>query len=82
MAARSRTEKNMPKWGLAKIKKNANANDECECGEVQDERHIFECPNLNVECGLKDVQDTNDTWPYVRQNTGTENYSRYEDKPQ
>jgi len=47
----SRTKKNMHKWRLAE-------NDKGEC-EVQDERHIFECPNLNVECRVKDVQDMN-----------------------
>lgn len=43
----------MRKWGLAE-------NDKCECEEVQNERYIFEGPNLNVECRVKDVQDMNE----------------------
>jgi hypothetical protein len=32
----------MYKWDLAE-------NDKCECEEVQDKRHVYECPNLNTQ---------------------------------
>lgn len=49
----SRTKKIMRKWGLA-------TDDRCECGEVQDDKHIFECTNFNRTCTAKDVDEMND----------------------
>lgn len=43
----------MFKWVLADDNK-------CECGRVQDEKHIFECPNFEGTCSKKYVDKVND----------------------
>ncbi|VVC27684.1 Hypothetical protein CINCED_3A020224 [Cinara cedri] len=49
----SRTKTNVFKWSLAE-------NDKRECGEIQDEGHVYECPKLNAKYTKKNIEETND----------------------
>jgi len=48
-----RTRKNLFKWGLSE-------DDKCECGRVQDDKHIYECPNFEGTCSKEDMDEIND----------------------
>lgn len=43
----------MHKWGLAE-------DDRCECGEVQDDKHIFECIYFNGTYTVRDIDEMNE----------------------
>lgn len=34
--------------------------DKYEYGEIQDEKHVYDCPNLNAEYTMEDIGEMND----------------------
>jgi len=48
-----RTRKNSFEWELSE-------DDKCERGRVQDDKHIYECPNFEGTCSKEDVDEFND----------------------
>lgn len=56
---------NMKKWGI-------KDHDKCECGAIQDMKHLLRCPNLNISCTEEDLLSANENaiqvanhWKYI-----------------
>lgn len=54
---------NMKKWGI-------KDHDKCECGAVQDMKHLLRCPNLNISCTEEDLLSANENAIQVAKHWG------------